>query len=140
MMKKVILKLYEKNKLFIHYCCVSFFCTIIMYTLFILINFFSNGMYLLANVISYVTSFTILFLLDRKLFKAFPRRKLEGALQVNNFIVFRVIGLFIDSFLLTVLIESFLIPHVIAKVISSSMTFFYNYFTNKIFVFRNKTI
>ncbi len=139
-MKKELIKLYENNKLFIHYCIVSFVCTIIMYALYIIINILTNGFYIVANTIAYVVSFTVLFLLDRRLFKAFPRRKLEGAIQVNSFILFRAIGLLIDSLILAFLIEKLLIPKFISKVISSSMTFFYNYLTNKLFVFRHKTI
>ena len=139
-MKNEILKLYKSNKMFIHYCCISFFCTIIMYTLFISINFFSNGMYLLAEIVSYVVSFTTLFLLDRRLFRAKPQRKRDKVKQANNFIIFRGIGLLIDALLLTIFIEKFGIPNVLAKVLSSCVTFSYNYFTNKVFVFKNRQL
>ncbi len=139
-MKNELIKVYNTNKMFIHYCCISFFCTIIMYALFISINYFSNGMYLLAEIISYVVSFTTLFLLDRRLFRAKPQRKRDKVKQANNFIIFRGIGLLIDAILLTVFIEQFGIPNVLSKVLSSCVTFSYNYFTNKIFVFKNRQL
>lgn len=136
--KNELIKLYRYNKIFIHYCCISFFCTIIMWILYISINFMTGGLYLVANVISYVVSFTILFLLDRRLFRAKPIKKIEKIKQANNFIIFRGIGLIIDSLLLTMFIEIFGIPNIISKVFSSSITFSYNYVTNKLFVFKNR--
>lgn len=137
-MRDRLIKIYKTNKLFIHYCCISFFCTIIMYVLYISINFFTNGLYLLANIISYVVSFTTLFLLDRRLFRAKPMRKRERIKQANNFVIFRAIGLLIDSLLLTVFIEYFNILNIVSKVLSSIITFSYNYITNKLYVFKNR--
>lgn len=133
-----VMKIYNSNKLFIHYCCISFFCTIIMYVLYISINFLTNGLYLLANVVSYVVSFTTLFLLDRRLFKAKPISNREKIRQANNFLIFRAIGLLIDSLLLTIFIEYFNIFNIVAKVLSSLITFSYNYITNKLYVFKNR--
>ena len=111
-----------------------------MFSLFFIINLITNGLYIVANVIAYTTSFTVLFILDRKLFNAVPKRKRDKAKQLSNFIIFRGIGLIIDSILLTIFIEYFKIPHFISKIMSSSMTFMYNYMTNKLFVFKNKNI
>ncbi len=139
-MRKELIELYYKNEKFIKYCMISFFSTILMFSLFFIINLITNGLYIVANVIAYTTSFTVLFILDRKLFNAVPKRKRDKAKQLSNFIIFRGIGLIIDSILLTIFIEYFKIPHFISKIMSSSMTFMYNYMTNKLFVFKNKNI
>ena len=66
--------------------------------------------------------------------------KRDKVKQVNNFLIFRGIGLLIDTFLLTILIEKFGLPNLISKVLSSLITFSYNYFTNKIFVFKSRKL
>jgi len=59
-----IKQFYNKNKQFINYTLVSLFCTGILYFLYFLITYLTNGRYLVANFIAYIISFTILFVLD----------------------------------------------------------------------------
>lgn len=137
-MKNKITLLYKKNKNFINYAFVSIMSTIIMLSLYALIDYLTNGLYLLANVISYTVSFLFLYFFDCKVFNYRPRKRKERIKQINNFILFRSIGLLLDSFFLSFLIEEFYLSNFLGKVFSSLMVFIYNYYTNKEFVFKDK--
>lgn len=139
--KNKLEKLYYKNEEFIKYCFVSLVCTGILYLLFFLVDWVTKGNYLLANFISYTISFTVLFVLDQRLFKSKPKRKKDKIAQVTSFIIIRVIGFPLDSIVLSVLINKFGIGNMAAKVLGSLIMFMYNYVTNKLFVFKkNKLI
>lgn len=133
-----IKKLYEKNKNFIKYSIVSLFCTGILYFLYFLITWLTNGKYIIANLIAYIVSFSVLFILDQKLFNSKPDNKKDFMKQLSAFVIFRVIGFVIDSSLLVLFIEKIGLINAIAKISSSLITFLFNYIVNKLFVFRNK--
>ena len=131
-------KFYYKNKEFINYNIVSFICTIILYVVFFLVNLITKGNYLMANFFSYTISFTVLYILDKEIFKSKPRRKKDRLAQLTSFIIVRIIGFPLDSLILHLLIANFSMHNMVAKVVGSIIMFIYNYFTNKLFVF-NKT-
>lgn len=134
-------KLYYKNEEFIKYCLVSTVCTGILYLVFFIVDFISNGNYLLANLVSYTISFAVLFVWDQRIFKSKPRRKKDKLAQATAFIIVRVIGFPIDSLVLSFLIKRFSIGNMVAKILASLIMFMYNYVTNKLFVFKkNKLI
>lgn len=134
-------KIYYKNEEFIKYCLVSAICTGILYLVFFIVDFISNGNYLLANFLSYTISFAVLFVWDQRIFKSKPRRKKDKLAQVTAFIIVRVIGFPIDSLVLSFLIKRFSIGNMVAKILASFIMFMYNYVTNKLFVFKkNKLI
>ena len=139
--KSKLEKFYYKNKEFIDYNIVSFICTIILYVVFFLVNVITKGNYLMANFFSYTISFTVLYILDKEVFKSKPRRKKERAKQLTSFIIVRIIGFPLDSLVLHLLISNFSMNNMLAKFIGSMIMFIYNYLTNKLFVFnKNKLI
>ena len=134
-------KFYNKNEEFIKYCVVSTVCTGILYLVFFIVDYVTNGNYLIANFLSYTISFAILFIFDQRIFKSIPRRKKDKLTQLTSFVIVRVIGFPIDSFVLYILINKFNIKNMIAKILASLIMFMYNYITNKLFVFKkNKLI
>lgn len=133
-------KLYYKNEEFIKYCLVSAFCTIVLYVVFFLVDLITKGNYLFANFISYTVSFTLLFILDQKLFKSKPKRKRDKIAQITSFVIIRVIGFPLDSLVLHMLISKFNIGSMAAKVLGSLIMFMYNYITNKLFVFKKNNL
>lgn len=139
--KSKLEKFYYKNEEFIKYCFVSLICTGILYLVFFIVDLVTKGNYLIANLFSYVISFAVLYIWDQNIFKARPitkKRKLE---QLTNFIIVRIIGFPLDSFVLMILITDFHIGNMKAKILGSLIMFMYNYITNKLFVFKkNKLI
>ena len=129
-------KFYDRNEEFIKYCLISLMCTGILYLIFFIVNKFTNGNYFLANFLSYFISFAVLFCMNQKLFKARPVRKRDKAKQISAFIIVRIIGFPLDSFILHMLISKFDIDNMTAKIIGSLIMFIYNYLTNKLFVFK----
>lgn len=139
--KSKLEKFYNKNEEFIKYCLVSTICTGILYLVFYIVDLITKGNYLLANFLSYTISFTILFILDQRVFKSRPIRKRDKLKQLTAFIIVRIIGFPLDSLVLSILINKFGIGNMAAKVLGSLIMFMYNYVTNKIFVFKkNKLI
>lgn len=132
---KKIKEIYLKNKLFIHYCIISFLCTIILYIVYYLVNYFSNNQYILANFLGYLISFTMLFIYDQKLFNSKPKDKKALLKQILIFIIIRALGFLLESLILIVLIEKIGLSSLIAKLISSTIIFIYNYLANKKYVF-----
>lgn len=128
--------LYIKNKEFILYCGISFFCTILLYIIYYIIIKINKDAYILANFVAYLISFGLLFYLNQKLFKSYPINKRNKITQIIDFILFRLIGFVIDSSILVILIEKIHIGEFISKIISSLLTFIYNYYTNKKFIFK----
>ncbi len=135
---KKIKEIYFKNKLFIHYCIISFLCTIIMYLVYFIVNYINNNLYILANFLGYIVSFTILFILDQKLFKSKPKDKKLFLKQILLFVFIRAMGFLLESLILVILIEKIGLSNLIAKLISSTFIFFYNYTANKNYVFINE--
>lgn len=129
-------KFYYKNEEFIKYTLVSVICTGILYLIFYIVNLITKGNYILANFLSYSISFTALYILDEKVFKSKPLRKKDKALQLTTFIIIRIVGFPIDSFILHILISKFNIGNMLSKILASLIMFIYNYITNKLFVFK----
>ena len=136
--KSKLEKFYLKNKQFIDYNIVSLFCTGILYLVFFIVDLITHGNYLVANFFSYTISFTVLYVLDRRVFKSRPKRKRDKFVQLTSFIIVRIIGFPLDSLVLSILINNFYLGNMLAKVVGSLIMFIYNYLTNKLFVF-NKT-
>lgn len=136
--KSKLEKFYCKNEIFIKYCFVSFVCTCILYLVFYLVNLITKGNYLLANFLSYAISFTVLFFWNRKVFNYKPIRRKDRLEQTISFVIIRVIGFPLDSFILFLLIKEFNIGNMTAKVLASLIMFMYNYITNKLFVYKER--
>lgn len=133
-------KLYYKNKEFINYSIVSVVCTFILYLLYFVVDYITHGRYILANLVAYIVSFTILYLWDQKIFKSRPSKSKERIYQITIFIIFRVIGFALDSAILVFLIERLKASNMLSKVMSSLITFVFNYATNKLFVFKERKL
>lgn len=131
-----MINIYKKNKEFIRYCTISVICTIVLYLIYFTITKINKEAYILANFIAYIVSFTILFILNKKLFNSVPKTKKDYITQVLDFIIFRLFGFLIDSTLLIIFIEKIGISNVLSKIISSLLTFIYNYYTNKKYIFK----
>lgn len=131
-----IINIYKNNKKFLRYCSISIVCTIILYLIYFIITKINPKAYIVANFIAYLFSFSILFYLNQRLFSSVPKDKRSKITQILDFIIFRVVGFLIDSTLLIIFIEKIGMGNFWSKIISSLLTFIYNYYTNKRYVFK----
>lgn len=136
--KSALETFYSKNEKVIDYTVASIVCTIILYFIYFTVTWASGGHYVIANLLAYIVSFSLLYIWDQEIFWAKPKRKKDRIKQLNRFIIFRFIGFGIDSGLLILFIEIFLIPNAFAKIMASMMVFVYNYYVNKLFVFTDR--
>lgn len=131
-----IINIYKNNKKFLRYCSISIVCTIILYLIYFIITKINPKSYIVANFIAYLFSFSILFYLNQRLFSSMPKDKRSKITQILDFVIFRVVGFLIDSTLLILFIEEVGMGNFWSKIISSLLTFIYNYYTNKRYVFK----
>ncbi len=131
-----IINIYKNNKKFLRYCSISIVCTIILYLIYFIITKINPKAYIVANFIAYLFSFSILFYLNQRLFSSVPKDKRSKITQILDFIIFRVVGFLIDSTLLIIFIEKIGMGNFWSKIISSLLTFIYNYYTNRRYVFK----
>lgn len=138
--KKTLKQMFkDKDFQFIFYVLISNFSSLVFFILYVLFTYvFTNGNYILANTVAYTVSFTVLYLLDRNLFKAKTKSRKKFLLQASSFITLRIIGFPLDTALLYVLVEKVGMGKLIGKIVGSIIMFFFNYITNRLFVFSIK--
>lgn len=134
--KSPLEKFYLANREFIDYCLVSLICTGILYLVFFIVDLITKGNYLLANFFSYTISFSVLYIWDEKIFKVKHTRRKTKIRQLISFVIVRIIGFPLDSYVLHILINNFNMGNMLAKIVGSLIMFIYNYITNKLFVFK----
>ena len=132
-------KFKDEDFQFVFYVLISNFSSVVFFLLYVLFTYvITNENYILANTVAYTVSFTVLYLLDRNLFKAQTRSKKKFMLQASSFIILRVIGFPLDTGLLYILVEKVRLGKLLGKLVGSLIMFFFNYITNKLFVFSIK--
>ena len=128
----------NKQDEFIKYTLISLFCTLIFFVIYVSLNYFTDGKYLIANGFAYFISFSIQFLLNQRLFKAKPDKHHMHFIQGIAFISVRLLGFPCDQFLLFIFVDKVHLSYLIGKLFDSLIMFIYNYLTNKFIVFKIK--
>lgn len=119
------------SKQYLKYCIVGTIGGTIELTLFYLLNDVLCINYLVANVVTFIVTVTILYFLNKKFVYEVDNNDNLGFIM---FFVSRIAGLVIDSIVLTICLKIFMFPSVISKFISSSSTTYINYCVGK-FIF-----
>lgn len=122
------------SKQYLKYCIVGTIGGTIELTLFYFLNDILHINYLLANVVTFIVTVTILYFLNKKFVYEADYNDNVGFVM---FFVSRTIGFVIDSIVLTICLKIFMFPSMISKFISSSSTTYINYCVGK-FIFNNK--
>lgn len=121
------------SKQYLKYCIVGTIGGIIELVLFYFLDDRIQINYLIANVITFVVTVTILYFLNKKFVYKAENKDNVGFIM---FFISRIAGLVIDSIVLTVCLKIFMFPSLISKFISSSSTTYINYCVGK-FIFNN---
>lgn len=137
-MNNLFKKKIKQQDEFIKYTLISLFCTLVFFVIYVSLNYFTNGKYLIANGFAYFISFTIQFILNQRLFKARPNKHHKHFLQGLAFISVRLIGFPCDQFLLFIFVDKVHLSYLMGKLFDSLIMFIYNYLTNKYIVFKIK--
>ena len=122
------------SKQYLKYCIVGTIGRTIELALFYFLNDILHINYLLANVVTFIVTVTILYFLNKKFVYEADNNDNVGFVM---FFASRIAGLVIDSIVLTVCLKIFMFPSMISKFISSSSTTYINYCVGK-FIFNNK--
>ncbi len=121
------------SKQYLKYCIVGTIGGTIELALFYFLNDVLQINYLVANIVTFIVTVTILYFLNKKFVYEADNNDNVGFVM---FFVSRIAGLVIDSIVLTVCLKIFMIPSIISKFISSSSTTYINYCVGK-FIFSN---
>lgn len=116
------------SKQYFKYCIVGTIGGIIELGLFYLLNDIISINYLIANVLTFIVTVTILYFLNRRFVYQSTSK------NINDFTIFfgsRILGLVIDSVVLTICLKIFKITSLISKFIASSSTTYVNYCVGK---------
>lgn len=116
------------SKQYFKYCIVGTIGGIIELGLFYLLNDIISINYLIANVLTFIVTVTILYFLNRRFVYQSTSK------NTTDFTIFfgsRILGLVIDSVVLTICLKIFKITSLISKFIASSSTTYVNYCVGK---------
>lgn len=119
------------SKQYLKYCIVGTIGGTIELALFYFLNDVLQINYLVANIVTFIVTVTILYFLNKKFVYEADNNDNVGFVM---FFVSRIAGLVIDSIVLTVCLKIFMFPSIISKFISSSSTTYINYCVGK-FIF-----
>ena len=122
------------SKQYLKYCIVGTIGGTIELALFYFLNDILHINYLLANVVTFIVTVTILYFLNKKFVYEADNNDNVGFVM---FFASRIAGFVIGSIVLTICLKIFMFPSMISKFISSSSTTYINYCVGK-FIFDNK--
>ena len=128
MMKKIL----ENNliKQFIKYFGVAIVAFIVNYvSLYIFSDIFKIN-YIISNIISFIFGLIVNYVLSKKY--VFKSEKLNKKTEFIIYAFIGVIGLFIDTAVLWFFTDKMHIYHMISKIISTGITFIWNFGARKI--------
>ena len=132
-MKEVVIK----YKMFFKYMLVSLFVSAINVVIYAILVNISKGNHIFSNIIAWIASTYVNFEFNKKI--VFKNEENQSRLkQMSSFYVMRLTSLVIDTLVLKLCIEVFLMHYIIAKIISNFSTTFNNYFISKYYIFNKK--
>lgn len=126
--------LIKKYRRFLKYILISIFTSIINVLLYIVIENIFKEMYIFANILSWLISTFIIFILNKKvIFKVESKITFK---EVIYFYILRLSSLLLDTIVLKFCITYIKMNYIVAKIISNSVTIFNNYFISKYYIFK----
>lgn len=132
-MKEVVIK----YKMFLKYLLVSLVVSAINVAIYAILVNVSKGNHIFSNIIAWIISTYVNFEFNKKI--VFKNEENKSRLkQMSSFYVLRLTSLVIDTLVLKLCIEVFLMHYIIAKIISNFSTTFNNYFISKYYIFNKK--
>ena len=121
---------------FIQYFFVGLFCALVNWGVFYFLNYKLHIMYLPSAVLSFFVGAIVNFFLCKIIFKS-----KEGRKKTTEFVMVILagaIGLSIDLGIMTLLIEVFKFPNIIAKIAGTGIAFIFNYASRQFYIFSHR--
>ncbi len=132
-MKKII----NKYTTFCSYVIIGIIGTIINITIYMLLVSLFSEQYLICNIIAYILSLIIIFILNK--IYVFKDKKINHKYILKQFGIFglsRLLSLGIDSLVLFICIEKLFLGNLLSKIIANLSTTFLNYLVGKKIIFK----
>lgn len=125
----------EVNKQFLRFCLIGLEKTILTYLVFIILYYFFSVYYLIAGGIGAIAGILLGFIFD----KAYTfESKIKSIITLPQYLLVYFITFLFYIFSIRYLVESFSINPIISNIIIQPVMVFFNFFTTKILVFKNK--
>ena len=129
-------ELIKKHNSFFKYILVSTTTSIINILLYIALANIFNKLHILANVISWIITTLIIFILNKKIiFKDNVNNSKIAIKKIFSFYILRLTSLMIDTLILQFCIDYIKMKYIMAKIISNCGTILNNYLISKYYIF-----
>ena len=122
---------------FLRFALVGITNTLVSYVTYLLIIFFSDGNYILANIAGFISgTLNAYFWNSRFVFKQ-DKNRINVLHLIKTFLSYGMTCA-INTGFLYIMINYLFVPAIIAPVVNSGITFTLNYILNKLWVYRRK--
>ncbi len=118
----------------IRFLAVGIFCVLVEFILFIFLVDTAGLKYTQANLLAMAVSVTVNYFLTRKM--VFAPGRYNAGVTFGLFVVFTLVGAFINQFLLWFLVEKIYAPLRLSKILAIGTAAGFNYLAKKHVVFR----
>ncbi|MBQ9853839.1 MAG: GtrA family protein [Bacilli bacterium] len=135
-MKKMIKKIFFENSnnfflQFIRYFFVGGIAAVVNIGLLYIFSDFLNINYIISNIVSFSAGLIVNYILSKCF--VFKTNSLNVIFEFIIYLIIGVLGLIIDTVILWFLTSKFKIYYMISKIISTIITFIWNFLSRKIF-------
>ena len=104
----------------------------------VLANTFGKKYFLIANIIAWILAFIFAFITNKIwVFKSKNKTKKETTKEIINFLIARVATLFVEVFLMWLMVDQLHHDKLIWKLLCNVITVVLNYLFSRLFVFKN---
>jgi putative flippase GtrA len=128
----IFFKLQKYRTYFIKYVLAGFFCALINWTVFYLLDSRLQLYYLLSGFFAFILSTTANYFLSKIIF--ISKRK-SKAVEYILVLAASAIALSIDLGVMYILVEFFNLPRMFSKILGTGSAFFFNYTSRQFFIF-----
>lgn len=134
-MNNKIKKIFNKYKKIISYIFFAIITSIVNVSVYMLCYNFIIKNIIISNIVAYACSIILSFFLNKNI--VFKNKKGNIFKQLITYLGLKLVSLFIDSCVLTILHDYLHINNFIAKLIANASTTISNYLINKCYIFKN---
>ncbi|MCC9137793.1 GtrA family protein [Pontibacter silvestris] len=118
----------------LRFILVGGFCAGVEFILFAILNDFYGVKYLYANILSLLAAVVLNYFVSRKM--VFERSKYSGRIEFTAFLIFTLMGVAMNQYLVWYFVEQVVLDANIGKALAIGVVAVFNYLTKKYVVFR----
>lgn len=136
---RMMIDIYEKNKIFILYLFFGGVTTLVNILTYALFAKVLSTDYMVSNIIAWITGVSVAYFTNKiYVFESKSVRKSALLRELTTFFIARLLTLLIDMFVMYIGISIFKFNDIIIKIIANIIVIFSNYFLSKYIIFKSQ--